>query len=59
MSPTAKTWKLISPCGEKFIITGKLKEFCKEHNISYATMCAAIQYDRLGPRKNGWTIEKV
>jgi len=56
LSPSAKTWKLISPCGEEFIITGKLKEFCKLHNISYATMCASIKYNRTGPRKNGWTI---
>ena len=59
LSPSAKTWKLISPCGEEFIITGKLKEFCKSQNISYATMHSAILYDRKGPRKNGWSIEKV
>jgi hypothetical protein len=36
-----------------------LKQFCKEHNISYATMSAAILYDRTGPRKNGWSIQDV
>lgn len=56
LSPSAKTWKLISPCEKEFIITGKLKDFCKEHNISYATMSAAILYNRTGPRKNGWSI---
>lgn len=56
ISPTAKTWKLVSPEGKEYIINGKLKEFCKEHNISYATMTAAIKYNRTGPRKNGWTI---
>jgi len=59
VSPSAKTWMLISPQGEEFIITGKLKEFCKLKNISYATMSAAILYDRTGPRKNGWSIEEL
>ena len=42
---------------KEYIITGKLKQFCKEHNISYATMSAAIKYNRTSPRKNGWTIK--
>jgi hypothetical protein len=33
--------------------------FCESQNISYATMSAAIKYDRKGPRRNGWSIEKV
>jgi len=56
-SPSAKTWKLTSPEQEEYIITGTLKQFCKEHNISYATMSAAIKYNRTGPRKNGWDIK--
>jgi hypothetical protein len=55
--PSAKTWKLIDPNGKEYIFTGELKKFCTEHNISYATMTAAIKYDRKGPRKNGWSIE--
>lgn len=42
--------------GNEYIILGGLKDFCANHNISYATMTAAIQYNRIGPRKNGWTI---
>jgi hypothetical protein len=57
--PSSKTWKLISPKGREYIIIGGLQEFCKSHNISYATMHAAILYERKGPRKNGWSIEKV
>jgi hypothetical protein len=53
----AKTFILTSPDGEKFEVYGELKQFCKEHNISYATMSAAIKYNRTGPRKNGWTIK--
>jgi len=55
--PSAKTWKLISPEGKEYIIIGELKKFCKLHGISYATMCAAIKYNRTGPRRNGWSIK--
>ena len=58
-NPNSKTWKIVSPENKEYIITGALKEFCKSQNISYATMHAAILYDRKGPRGNGWSIEKV
>ena len=58
-SPSSVTYLLTNPSGEKFEVFGELKKFCKSQNISYATMSAAIKYDRRGPRKNGWSIEKV
>jgi hypothetical protein len=58
-NPNSKTWRIVSPENKEYIIIGALKEFCKSQNISYATMSAAIKYDRRGPRKNGWSIEKV
>ena len=58
-SPSSVTYLLTSPSGEKFEVFGELKKFCKSQNISYATMHAAILYERKGPRKNGWSIEKV
>jgi hypothetical protein len=58
-SPSSVTYLLISPSGEKFEVFGELKKFCKSQNISYATMHAAILYERKGPRKNGWSIEKI
>jgi hypothetical protein len=58
-NPNSKTWRIVSPKNKEYIIIGALKEFCKSQNISYATMSAAIKYDRRGPRKNGWSIEKV
>ena len=58
-NPNSKTWKIVSPENKEYIITGTLKEFCESQNISYATMSAAIKYNRKGPRKNGWSIEKV
>jgi len=57
-NPNSKTWKIVSPENKEYIITGALKEFCKSQNISYATMSAAIKYDRKGPRRNGWSIEE-
>jgi len=58
-SPSSVTYLLTSPSGEKFEVFGELKKFCSENKISYATMHAAILYERKGPRRNGWSIEKV
>jgi hypothetical protein len=58
-NPNSKTWRIVSPENKEYIITGALKVFCESQNISYATMSAAIKYDRKGPRRNGWSIEKV
>ena len=55
----AKTFILTSPEGEVFEVFGELKKFCKLKNISYATMSAAVLYNRIGPRKNGWTIKEI
>jgi hypothetical protein len=57
-NPNSKTWKIISPENEEYVIIGGLKKFCKSQNISYATMSAAIKYNRKGPRANGWSIEE-
>jgi len=58
-SPSSVTYLLTSHSKEKFKVFGELKKFCKSQNISYATMRAAILYDRKGPRRNGWSIEKI
>lgn len=57
-SPSSVTYILTSPEGEVFEVYGGLQNFCKEKEICYATMHAAIMYDRKGPRRNGWSIEK-
>jgi hypothetical protein len=57
-SPSSVTYILKSPEGEVFEVYGGLQNFCKEKGICYATMHAAIMYDRKGPRRNGWSIEK-
>ena len=58
-SSSSVTYLLTSPSGEKFEVFGELKKFCSKNKLSYATMSAAILYERKGPRKNGWSIEKV
>lgn len=58
-NPNSKTWKIVSPENKEYIIIGALKEFCKSKDISYATMSAAIKYNRKGPRRNGWSIEEI
>jgi hypothetical protein len=57
-SPSSVTYILTSPEGQVFEVYGGLKNFCKQKGICYATMHSAIIYDRIGPRKNGWGIEK-
>ena len=56
--PCSTLYILTSPEGIEYEVFGELENFCKKHNISYATMCAAIKYDRQGPRKNGWSIRR-
>jgi hypothetical protein len=56
--PCSTLYILTSPEGVEYKVFGELKKFCKDNNISYATMQAAIKYDRQGPRKNGWSIRR-
>jgi hypothetical protein len=57
-SPSSTLYILTSPKGVEYEVFGELEKFCKDNNISYATMQAAIKYDRQGPRKNGWSIRR-
>jgi hypothetical protein len=56
--PCSTLYILTSPEGVEYEVFGGLPKFCKEHGLSYATMHAAIRYDRQGPRKNGWSIRR-
>jgi len=58
-NPNAKTYTLTSPDGTTYSVCGGLKSFCKEHGLSYATMHAAITYNRTTPRRNGWSIVRL
>jgi hypothetical protein len=57
-SPSSTLYILTSPEGVEYEVFGELQKFCKDNNISYATMHAAIMYNRQGPRKNGWSIRR-
>jgi len=57
-SPSSTLYILTSPEGVEYEVFGELQKFCKDNNISYATMHAEIMYNRQGPRKNGWSIRR-
>jgi hypothetical protein len=54
----SKIWKLISPSGEEFLITGGLKQFCLEKGISSNTMKKAAKEGWIPKRGicSGWKI---
>ena len=58
-NPNAKSFIITDPEGKEKVITGRLKEFCKENGLSFATMHAALIYNRTGPRRNGWSIRRI
>lgn len=59
-NPKAKTWKIISPTNEVFIITGELKKFCKEHNLSYNKMLTFRNIGKIQiATKNSWNITEL
>ena len=57
-NPRTKTFVLTSPEGVEHYVRGSLKVFCREHGISFATMHAAVFYNRKGARRNGWEIKE-
>ena len=57
-NPRAQTFILTSPEGVEHRVTGRLRPFCKEQGISFATMHAAVFHDRQTPRRNGWSVRR-
>lgn len=64
-NPKAKTYYLCSPDGTEFVVTGQLKAFCEQHNISYSILKreegkGRISRDKCFTEKmsntNGWSI---
>ena len=70
-NPRALTYYVISPSGEIFIVIGRIKQFCKEHNISRTLLLSFLNKGKVYIRKNntskasvtlnsvGWEIIKV
>jgi group I intron endonuclease len=57
--PWAKTYILTSPHGIQYRVSGRLEAFCKEHEISYKGMRAALHRKQTDPRPNGWSIMRL
>lgn len=53
-NPNAKSYKITSPIGTEYVITGELRKFCKEHKIGLTEMIAVAK-NRLSNYK-GWKI---
>lgn len=55
-NPNAKLYVFVSPNGTEFRIAGGLKNFCREHNISYGG-AIDVAYGRRND-VNGWNVYK-
>jgi len=58
-NPNARTFIFTEPSGVEHIVVGKFRLFCLDNGLSTHTMRAAIDYDRQGPRKNGWSVRRL
>lgn len=69
LNPKASKFILIDPIGNKYIVIGRIKQFCKEHALSYSTIKAYLNkgkipfrktcYSKAGNKLTDWTVEKV
>jgi len=55
-NPNAGIYEFTSPEGEKIIVKGKIKQFCKEHNISYKKIIKIYNAEK---DHNGWKCKKL
>ena len=53
-NPRAKTFKIISPNAEIFTVTGNLRNFCKEYNISFTKLYRNLNCGPIQKIKNNW-----
>lgn len=70
-NPRALTYIIVDPNNKKYTVTGRLKQFCKEHNISRTLLLSFLNKGKVYIRKNntskasvtlnsiGWEITKV
>jgi len=57
MSCVSKSYKIISPKNEIFIIKGTLKQFCRKYNLSYTMMRDYLYKKYKKDNYKGWKIE--
>jgi len=56
-NPRALRYRIISPIGIEFNIHGTLKQFCKEHNLSFDGLWTTLKTGKFTNGKNkGWNI---
>jgi hypothetical protein len=57
----AKTFKATSPNGDCYVFTGVLSVFCKQHNLSLATVKSRLLHGFTPTSGNciGWKIERI
>ena len=55
----AKSFVFISPSGERFLVTGRFKVFCREQGISWQLMHKALCRNCSPPPHNGWLVYRV
>ena len=53
----AKSYKIISPDNEIFIIKGTLEKFCNENNLSHGIMQKILYKNYKNDNYKGWKIE--
>ena len=62
-NPRAKKFLFISPTKEQFEVFGNIKEFCKEHNLSYRSVkkyrnIGVVPFI-LGCNLSGWEVQEI
>ena len=58
---SAKRYRFVSPLGQEYLVHGTMDQFCREHNLSKATIQKALSEGWI-PRRGtcaGWTIENL
>lgn len=55
----SKSFVFISPSGEKFLVTGEFKAFCREQGIAWQTMHRALCRNSSPPPLNGWLVYRA
>lgn len=61
-NPGAKTYKIVTDTGEEFIVTGGLRKFCNERNLTYATVRNWINKGpirKTGPKDHSFELSET
>lgn len=56
-NPNSNTYEFISPTGDKIIVIGGIKDFCKNNNLSYKKIIKVFRNELNDC--NGWLCKKL